>query len=124
MICVTSLMAYVGGSSDWKYYMTADEFLAQADQLAGARLRVSGRVAPGSLHISESRDHASFLLAGQAAELEIECETAPPDNLQEGMDVVVEGRCEAGRRIHVDKVLTRCASKYDAASGSAPKGTP
>jgi cytochrome c-type biogenesis protein CcmE len=37
-----------------------------------------------------------------------------PDNLVEGIDVVVEGTLEKQGRLRGEKVMTRCASKYQA----------
>jgi cytochrome c-type biogenesis protein CcmE len=35
-----------------------------------------------------------------------------PDNLKEDIDVVVEGRLNESGALQGDRVLTRCASKY------------
>ena len=121
VICVTGYMAYLGASSSWKYYVTADECLADPERFSGSRVRVSGRVAAGSLRISENREQADFLLQGQTGELHVVCKALLPDNLNESMDVVVEGRFEPGGTIRGDKVLTRCASKYDAATTVDPR---
>ncbi len=113
VVAVTAYMAYVGASSSWKYYVTADECLADVTRFEGLRVRVSGAVAPGSLQISPQRNSASFCLQGQTGSLDVVYQGPLPDNLTESMDVVVEGRCEAGGKIVGDKVLTRCASKYE-----------
>jgi len=42
---VTAYMAYVGASSSWQYYVTADECLINKTSLAGTRVRVSGKIA-------------------------------------------------------------------------------
>ncbi len=42
------------------------------------------------------------------------CSGRLPDNLAEGMEVVVEGRFEPSGVLSGDTVLTRCASKYEA----------
>ncbi len=62
----------------------------------------------------------SFCLQGQTGTLDVVYQGPLPDNLAESMDVVVEGRCESGGRIVGDKVLTRCASKYES---SGEKGS-
>ena len=113
MIIVTGYMAYVGASSSWKYYVTADECLADMTRFEGVRVHVSGGVAPGTLRISPEGNRASFSLLGQTGTLEVRYEGPLPDNLAQAMDVVVEGRCESGGTIRADKVLTRCASKYE-----------
>jgi cytochrome c-type biogenesis protein CcmE len=111
---VTSYMAYVGASASWQYYVTADECLARSKQLEGHRVRVSGTVAAGSLHIAGDRSQASFRVQGAAGTLHVVCSGPLPDTLAENGDVVVEGRLEPGARLRGDKLLTRCASKYEA----------
>ena len=115
----TAYMAYVGASSSWKYYLTTDECVAEAAKFTGQRLRVSGRVAADSLHIAPDRSQATFSLAGtQNHRLEVACAGILPDNLAEEMDVVVEGRLESRGVLRGDKVLTRCASKYESAEAA------
>ena len=122
IVGATAYMAYVGAANSWQYYITADECLADSDQFTGSRVRISGLVAPGSLNVAEDRSMATFCLQGQTGQLEVVCQGPLPDNLDESMEVVVEGRCEPGGRIQGEKVLTRCASKYE--SNSEPGGAP
>jgi len=119
IVGATAYMAYVGAASSWQYYITADECLADAGQFTGSRVRISGTVAPGSLKISDDRMLASFRLQGQDGQLDVTCKGPLPDNLEESMEVVVEGRCEAGGKIQGEKVLTRCASKYESKQETA-----
>ncbi len=116
-------MAYLGASSSWRYYVTAEECLGSADSLVGSRIRVSGKVSPGTLRIGANRRQASFSLAGTQAQLPVECSGIVPDNLVEDMDVVVEGRLEHRDLLRGDKVLTRCASKYRAENAAEPSYT-
>ena len=51
----TAYMAYLGASSSWQYYMTADECLANVVEAAGRRVRVSGKIAPKTLRIDADR---------------------------------------------------------------------
>jgi len=110
---VTAYMAYLGAASSWQYYLTVDECLADTTVQPGDRIRVNGKVAPGSLQIAAGRGQADFALQGTEAELSVTCSGPLPDNLAEGIDVVVEGRLEDSGRLRGDKVLTRCASKYE-----------
>jgi len=111
---VTSYMAYVGASASWQYYVTADECLARSKLLEGHRVRVSGTIAAGSLHVAGDRSQASFRLQGATGALDVVCSGPLPDNLAENVDVVVEGRLDPEARLRGDKLLTRCASKYEA----------
>jgi cytochrome c-type biogenesis protein CcmE len=109
---VIGYLAYLGASSSWQYYLLVDECVAQADQLHGKRLRVSGRVAVDSLHISDDRREATFLLEGNQHHLPVSYEGTLPDNLAEGRDVVVEGGLQGNGQLQGETILTRCASKY------------
>ena len=106
-----SYLAYLGAESSWQYYLSVDEAVADASDIAGQRLRVSGRVRPGSLTIVGDRRQATFDLTGEHHSLHATCRCTLPDNLAEDIDVVVEGTFESDG-IHGDKVITRCASKY------------
>jgi cytochrome c-type biogenesis protein CcmE len=109
---VIGYVAYLGASSSWRYYFVVDELVGQAERIGNARLRVSGCVAGGSLTISENRRNATFVLRGSQSELPVVASGAMPDNLAEGMEIVVEGNLQGDGRIHADRVITRCASKY------------
>ena len=122
VVGVTSYMAYVGASASWQYYVTADECVVRAEQLAGQRVRVSGGVAAGSLQVAADRSQASFDLQGVTNRLPVVCTGPLPDNLAEKIDVVVEGRLDAGGLLRADKLLTRCASKYDSREPNAEGG--
>ena len=119
---VTVCVAFVGASADWQYYLTADECLAKAESLVGSRLRVSGKVVPGSLRIASDRRQATFSICGNEGELAVTCAAPLPDQFAENLDVVVEGQLESPRRLKADKVLTRCASKYQPETDSASPG--
>ncbi len=110
---LTAYMAYRGASASWQYYLTADECRAESASLMGRRLRVSGRIAAGTLAVDRDRSRASFALEANGANLKVVCSGALPDNLAEGIAVLVEGRLDAAGLLHGDKVLTRCASKYE-----------
>lgn len=111
-------LAYVGAANSWQYYLAVDEAVADAGRLEGCRLRVSGHVAGGSLSIGEDRHQATFDLAGERHSLHVTCNCLLPDNLVEDIDVVVEGVFEEGV-IRGEKVMTRCASKYESADTAA-----
>lgn len=121
---LSGYMAYRGASASWQYYLNADECLTESASLGGRRLRVSGRIAAGTLTIDRDRTRASFALEADGAELKVICSGPLPDNLADGMAVLVEGRLDDGGLLRGEKVLTRCASKYESrlpAAGAPPK---
>jgi cytochrome c-type biogenesis protein CcmE len=106
-------LAYRGATASWQYYLTADECRAESASLTGHRLRVSGRIAAGTLALERDRSRASFALEADGANLNVVCSGPLPDNLADGIAVLVEGRLDASGLLRGDKVLTRCASKYE-----------
>ena len=71
--------------------------MAGGTSLSGRPLRVSGRVAAGTLALDRDRMRASFTLEGSGTHLKVVCRGPTPDNLAEGIAVLVEGRIdEAG----------------------------
>jgi cytochrome c-type biogenesis protein CcmE len=123
--CVTGSMAFIGGSTTWQYYLTVEECLAGKASLPGKRIRVNGTVAPSTLSIAEGRKAATFSLKGTEHAVSVVCAGPLPDNLAEGMQVVVEGELETTGRLRGEHVLTRCASKYQSQrSGTARSPSP
>jgi cytochrome c-type biogenesis protein CcmE len=122
VVGVTSYMAYVGASASWQYYLTADECVVRAEQLADRQVRVSGGVAAGSLQVAADRSRASFDLQGATDRLRVVCTGPLPDNLAENAEVVVEGRLDPDGVLRGDKLLTRCASKYESREPDARGG--
>lgn len=120
MAAAIGYLAYLGAASSWQYYVSVDEATADATHMAGKRIRVSGRVRTGSLTIGADRHHATFDLAGESNMLHATCRCLLPDNLAENIDVVVEGTLQADQ-IQGDKVITRCASKYQRADTMAAR---
>jgi cytochrome c-type biogenesis protein CcmE len=117
---LTTYMGYLGASASWQYYLTVDECAAGDSSLAGQRVRVSGRVAPGTLRIAADRRQADFSLQGASAKLTVICSGTLPANLVEDIEVVVEGRLDDSGTLRGNKLLTRCASKYAAKAPPAP----
>ncbi len=103
---------YLGASSSWQYYLQVDEFSSQMDQFRGKRLRLSGRVAAGSLKSSPEHREADFVLEGNEHKVPVSYRGTVPDNLAEGRDVVVEGTLGGDDRFQCQILITRCASKY------------
>jgi cytochrome c-type biogenesis protein CcmE len=114
LVSVTVYVAYLGASSSWQYYVTADECAANIQQFTGRQLRISGRVARGSLQVGADRSSATFVLEGVSGGLTTFCRGPLPDNLAEEISVVVEGTLDDRGSVHAERVLTRCASKYEA----------
>ncbi|MHB0959397.1 MAG: cytochrome c maturation protein CcmE [Pirellulaceae bacterium] len=114
---VTAYLAFAGANSSWQYYLTVDECVDQASQIIDSRLRVHGKVAPATLAVDRDQQQAKFKLSGARHSLDVLCTGPIPDNLAEGIEVVVEGKLDSSGRVRGHKVMTKCSSKY-ASQGS------
>ena len=119
MALATAYLAYLGAVSSWQYYVTVEECAQAGNAFQGQRLRVSGRIAVNTLVVQRDRSRANFTLQGLHSQLPVSCAGPLPDNLAEDLDVVVEGNLQPDGLLRGDKVLTRCASKYQADKGPA-----
>ncbi len=119
----TVYLAYLGATASWQYYLTVDECLEDIASLQGRRVRVSGLVAPDSLRITKNRDSARFALDGTSRQLDVTSQSPPPDNLREGIQVVVEGYLQPAGWLKAERIMTRCASKYAASEYPNPLAT-
>ncbi|MCU0961354.1 MAG: cytochrome c maturation protein CcmE [Pirellulaceae bacterium] len=110
----TAYWALSGAAATWQYYLTVDECMDQAARIVGSRLRIHGTVGPETLEIDRNQQLARFVLTGERECVQVICTGTLPDNLAEGMEVVVEGYLERRDLVRGHKVMTKCASKYAA----------
>jgi cytochrome c-type biogenesis protein CcmE len=111
-----------------EYYLTVDEVVARKVELGTQRLRIAGRVKPGTISWEPSTLTLKFgmvqipdasasaitkVVATDASELRVICAGEPkPDMLAADRDVIVEGTLGAGGLVTATQVLTSCPSKY------------
>ena len=111
-----------------EYYLTVDEVVARKVELGTQRLRIAGRVKPGTISWEPSTLTLKFemvqipdasasaikkVAATNASELGVICAGEPkPDMLAADRDVIVEGTLGAGELVTATQVLTSCPSKY------------
>ena len=120
----TIYLAYLGAAESWQYYITTDEYAARPAEFNGHRVRVSGKIAAGSLHVEANRRRAKFLLAGTRCQLQVDCAGPLPDPLADTAEVVVEGHLDAAGLLLGDKLITRCPGKYQAKTAADTSRTP
>ena len=112
LVASAAYFGTLGAASSWQYYLTVDEAVEQSQVIRASKVRVNGTVASNSLRIADDRKSAEFVLEGLSAQLPVRSSGFVPDNLAEGVEVVVEGRLQEDLVFKGDNVLTRCASKY------------
>ena len=97
------------------YYVTVDELNAHPAENEGRGLRVNGLVVAGSVVTQAGTTHR-FLIREGEAEIPVHYQGILPDTFKENHDVLVEGKFRSDGVIVAERIFTKCASKYDAAS--------
>ncbi|MDP2730614.1 MAG: cytochrome c maturation protein CcmE [Dehalococcoidales bacterium] len=72
-------------------YLTVSELRAQADSFTDQKVRVGGKVVPGSIRWDEMTKVMKFVLTDNQGNLAVAYEGVVPDYFKPGIDVVVSG---------------------------------
>lgn len=115
---VISLVVVALGAVAWKglsdaslYFRTADEAVAQRDDLGDRRFRIEGTVVEGSIRTDENV--VTFLIEANGVEADIRHLGDPPNLFQPGIPVVLEGRWSASDVwFDSDRMLVRHTETY------------
>jgi cytochrome c-type biogenesis protein CcmE len=105
---------YQAMQSSWSYYYSVDEFSSNSSVVKGNSFRIAGKVKPESISKDLEKTSLSFMLAGSNSEVPVVYSGAVPDNFEDDIEVVVEGRLDAEGVFRADTLMTRCESKYKA----------
>ncbi len=117
-------LAVIGMQESRTYYITVAELKRMGESVREKRLRVGGRVVPGSIQREGRR--VKFLL-------EQDSETLPiiyvgrdpvPDTFVDHAEALVEGRWGEDGVFHAQKLQAKCASKYEPAEGGGSSASP
>ncbi len=106
-------LVYAGFESGYTYYLTVDELQVRASEVRDSNLRVAGTVAQGTLRRNPGTMEITFRLEGTKGQLPVYYKGVPPDLLQNGVEVVAEGRLTADGHFRAKTLLTACPSKYE-----------
>jgi len=98
-----------------QYHVPVDDYIKDA-HLHPLHVRLAGHVAKDGLTIGSGRLGAQFQLEGATGNLNVKYAGVVPDLFKAGCEVLVEGKEGADGAFHADNILTKCASKYDAAA--------
>ena len=82
-------------------------------ELQGKRARIAGTVAEEDFRMKKGNRGADFYILGQSKKLRVSYEGTVPDQFKVGCALVVEGKGDGTGVFQADKMLTKCASKYE-----------
>ncbi|MCB8816285.1 cytochrome c maturation protein CcmE [Desulfosporosinus shakirovi] len=97
------------------YYMTINEVTASADKgTLGKNLKVSGKLVGESVKWEPSKVELRFdMISEDQKKNYVLYKGVKPDNFNDGIDVIVDGKYTVEQVFLADKVLTKCPSKYE-----------
>ena len=113
ILAAIGILGYVGFQSSATYYYTVSEVLAKGNTLPDTDLRISGKVADGSINQQSAGSKLAFTITDGQKQFPVAYQGAVPDAFfQPEADVVVEGRMDAGGVFQARTLLAKCPSKY------------
>ncbi|OLN26530.1 cytochrome c maturation protein CcmE [Desulfosporosinus metallidurans] len=106
-----------GFNNSKTYYMTINEVTASADKgkLGKQNLKVSGKLVGQSVKWDPSKTELKFEMISkdQNEIMPVLYKGVKPDNFNDGIDVIVDGKYTVEQVLLADKVMTKCPSKYE-----------
>ena len=113
-------IAMQGMASNQTYYKTIPELAQMGDKAYGARLRVGGDVAAGSIH--RVGNAVQFTIVQENSRLEVSYNGSDPlpDTFKDGAQALADGKLSRDGVFQAGKIQAKCASKYEAKPGMAP----
>jgi len=116
-------LAISGANDNMVTYLTIPEVKAAPQKLHANGVRVTGKVAEGSIDVAAPRE-VWFTVAGEAESgapdsLRACYRGAVPDTFKDGADVVLEGHLDPEGHFAATTLLAKCPSKYEAETPGA-----
>ena len=117
-------LAFAGSGDSKTYYKSIEELSRMGDRAYGARLRVGGDVATGS--IQRVGGKVLFTLKQDNRTLQVAYTGIDPlpDTFRDGAQALADGRMDRDGTFHASRISAKCASKYEAKPNLQPAGQP
>ena len=127
-----SFLAAKSTAATAQFYLTPHELaerLKADDSFRDNGMKVGGRVVPGTIVRAPGNKEVRFVMrdtmSTSDARFNVVYKGIIPDTFTDSVDVVVEGRLDAGNTFQATVLLAKCASRYENAPGKpgyAPDG--
>lgn len=107
-----SYLVYGGVKDTMVYYLTVKELKSKIPSVYGEKIRVSGKVVPGS--IKHGKDGSiAFRLADGGGDINVAYSGIVPDIFKDNVEAVVEGEYTDKNVFAADVLLAKCPTKYE-----------
>ncbi len=119
LVLIAVALGVVAGAAALALYALGDNIvffyspseIIQKNVQSGARMRVGGLVAPGSV-VKAAGDRLDFSITDGANQIEVSYTGLPPDLFREGQGVVAEGVLETAGRLRAETILAKHDERY------------
>ncbi|HWC12436.1 MAG TPA: cytochrome c maturation protein CcmE [Acidimicrobiales bacterium] len=109
VVAALGFLVFRGLGNATLYFRTADEAVAQREELGERRFRIEGTVVAGS--VSSAGGRVAFRIAGDGVQVPIVHRGDPPELFKPGIPVVLEGRFQ-GDGFASDRMLVKHTESY------------
>lgn len=107
-----SYLVYGGVKDTMVYYLTVKELKGRVPSVYGERVRVSGKVLPGS--IKHGPDGSlEFTIYDAGGNVDVAYSGIVPDIFKDDVEAVVEGEYGNNNVFAADVLLAKCPTKYE-----------
>jgi len=113
LVAIVGYLLYLSLGSSVMYYVTVGELLDGGYGDYDADIRVTGKVANGSIEWDAAQLQLEFDVIEGNASLPVIYNGAMPDGFSSGADVLVEGRYHPDQVFRASTILMKCPSKYE-----------
>ncbi|HVL05705.1 MAG TPA: cytochrome c maturation protein CcmE [Acidimicrobiales bacterium] len=109
VLAALGFLVFQGLGNATLYFRTADEAVAQRDQLGDRRFRIEGDVVDGS--VRQDGNDVSFTLTKNDVQVPVQHKGDPPELFRPGIPVVLEGRFKDDH-FSSDRILVKHSETY------------
>ncbi len=112
LLAAIGYLCYAGINAGRSYCLSVDTFLSDSEY-HDKKILLYGTVGQEDLVINFEDLQVSFLLLGENRKLQVQYHGVIPDMFKADAEVVVRGRLGEDETFKAEKLLTKCASKYE-----------
>lgn len=119
--CIVALVL-TGLKETSMYYFTVGELEAQEAKFVGKKIKLAGKVVPGSIERDDASLDLTFKIwepvqtGGFSTQRVVHYQGIVPDTFRDESDVVLEGKAQTNGSFVADHLLAKCPSKYESKS--------
>ncbi len=117
LLAIVTFLIFNAMGSSMAYFHTVSELRATTAD-PGERMRLGGKVVPGSVERVAMTDQLRFTITDGQQTMDVSYQGVVPDIFNEEVEVVAEGNLDANGVFVADHLLTKCPSRFEAEGDS------